>query len=396
MYNDLLFVLVSLIVNEGRKLQVKLFSNDFVNAGRQIELDWAKGLAVIFMIFVHLHISLSEMPLAEIPWSEPYYQVVMFCGGPLAAPTFMILLGVGIVYSRNRNPQKLAMRGLKLVLLHYGLNFTAFGVPSLVMYSQTQNAEYLGDFFTRTFGVDILAFAGLTFLFFALKEKLRLNIAQVLLVVFACSCLNYLLTMPMDEDYLYFGLAAGLFVRVTEYSYFPFVSWIAYPVIGYVFGDLLKRCTDKATLYRYLFLFAALTVAAMTLGAKKYGFDLWWAYIVPDEEMIVGGMNDYYFQDFLQYIQVGGICFAWFGLLYALSCTKVAHLIGTHLARWSKNVTIIYCVHWLILGWLSILELLPHTTNTFIHFMMAIALVICSDLIASLYVKVSTTFLRRE
>jgi hypothetical protein len=42
--------------------------------------------------------------------------------------------------------------------------------------------------------VDILAFAGLTFLFFALKEKLRMKSVHVVLTALALSCLNYILT----------------------------------------------------------------------------------------------------------------------------------------------------------------------------------------------------------
>jgi uncharacterized membrane protein len=155
----------------------------------------------------------------------------------------MILLGAGIVYSKNSTPQRLAVRGLKLIALHYIINVFTFGFPLLIRFFQTQDNTFLSESINYTLGIDILAFAGITLLFFASMKKLKLRFIHIVLITLALSCLNYLLTIPTDN--LIFGFTAGLFVRVCEYSYFPFFAWIGYPVMGYAFANLLARCADK-------------------------------------------------------------------------------------------------------------------------------------------------------
>ena len=208
------------------QLTMKLFDSSYINAGRQPELDWARGFAIFFMVTIHVAEEISGFP----PGLFSHYLTIT--GGPLAAPAFMILLGIGIVYSKNSTPEKLAKRGLSLIGLHYALNLAAVGIPQLIIYAQTGDTMDLYEVYNYVFGIDILAFAGLTFLLFALKEKLRLTTVHLVIFTLVLSCLNIILTIPVDNIYL--GAFLGLFVRVNEYSYFPLFSWIGYPVIGYI------------------------------------------------------------------------------------------------------------------------------------------------------------------
>ena len=352
---------------------MKFFIDEPINTGRQTELDWAKGFAVFFMILVHVKIELPGFPLSNL-----YSKVLEFVGSPLAAPTFMILLGAGVAYSRNNEPKKLAKRGLNLLILHYVLNFASFGLPYLIMLIQTGDAAYKEAFVNHSFGVDILAFAGITFLFFALKEKLRMETVHVIFAALSLSCLNYFLTWVVDN--FWSGPAPGLFVRANEYSYFPFLSWIGYPVMGYIFGRHLIRCTDKKLFYNYLFAFSVLTLATISMGSLKYDFDLWSMHFGPD---------DYYYQDFIQYILVGGICFSWISALYALSGIKIFGFAGKQLARWSRNTTAMYCTQWMIIGWFSILNLIDFPADPSVNFITGIIVVILSDAVASLYKKLT-------
>ena len=353
----------------------KLFNDENINTGRQIELDWARGFAVFFMILVHVKLELPGFPFSSI-----YSKIIEFAGSPLAAPTFMILLGAGIVYSKNNEPKKLAKHGLILLLLHYALNFAAFGLPSLIMLAQSGDSASREDFFNYTFGVDILAFAGITFLFFALKEKLRMQTIHVVFAALALSCLNYLLTWVMNN--FWHGPVLGLLVRANDYSYFPFLSWIGYPVMGYVFGRHLIKCTDKKRFYTYLFAFSALITATITLGSFKYDFNIWEMHFGPDE---------YYYQNLIQYILVGGICFTWISTLYALSGIKALGFAGKQLSRWSRNVTAMYVAQWMIIGWAFIffVDLFPE--DPLLNFLIGIIVVILSDAAASLYKKIKSS-----
>jgi len=351
----------------------KLFSDEQINTGRQSELDWARGFAVFFMILVHVKLELPGFPLSNL-----YSKILEFAGSPLAAPVFMILLGAGIVYSRNKEPKKLAKHGLLLLALHYALNFGAFGLPNLIKLIQTGDVQYRDALFHYTFGVDILAFAGITFLFFALMEKLKLESIHVAFTALALACLNYLLTWLMNT--FWSGPAPGLFIRASEYSYFPFLSWIGYPVMGYIFARHLIRCTDKKRFYKYLFAFSVLITATITLGSFKYDFDIWSMHFGPEE---------YYYQDFIQYILVGGICFSWISLLYTISSVKIFGFVGKLLARWSRNVTAMYCAQWLIIGWFSIMAPSLFPESPVINFGIGIIVVILSDIAAVLYKKLT-------
>ena len=69
-----------------------VFSKDEVNTGRQIELDIAKGFAILFMIWVHTAETFSA-------GTGLGYEIVdNFLGGPFAAPVFMVCMGIGMRY----------------------------------------------------------------------------------------------------------------------------------------------------------------------------------------------------------------------------------------------------------------------------------------------------------
>ena len=79
-----------------------LFSTDKINTNRQTELDIAKGFSIIFMIFIH---TITIAMLFENTVSDAYYVIVgSILGGPFSAPVFMFCMGIGIIYSRNSQP----------------------------------------------------------------------------------------------------------------------------------------------------------------------------------------------------------------------------------------------------------------------------------------------------
>ena len=348
--------------------ETNFFSDQQINSGRQKELDWARGLAVVFMVFKH-----TKEYLPGFDLSSAYSRVICFLGAAPAGPTFMILLGAGIVFSRNKSPKKLALRGASLIALNYALNFAAFGMPELILFAQTGDVAFWKDCVLYTLGVDILAFAGLALLFFALAEKLRLPPVDVALVALILSCLNYL-TPRVDNFPL--GAAAGLFADVNDNSYFPLLSWIGYPVMGYIFGRFLIRCTDKRLFYKYIFAFSAFSVAAFSLGSRKHGFSGVWS--------LFFGADEYFSQDFIQYFLVGGICFLWISILFSLSEIGALDFAGKHLSRWSRNVTPMFVAHWVIVGWLE-LSPVNFPENPYVNFITGVAIVMLSDAAAVLY-----------
>ena len=104
-----------------------LFSEQRVNSGRQVEMDLAKCIAIVFMIFLHCLFVTAGFN-NEI---SPYMQraIGQLLGEPYAAPVFMFSMGVGIVYSKNQIPGYLIKRGIKLMLLGIVVNIGEFFLP---------------------------------------------------------------------------------------------------------------------------------------------------------------------------------------------------------------------------------------------------------------------------
>lgn len=320
-----------------------IFSTEHVNTGRQPEMDFAKCLAIVFMVFVHVIICYPT----TVAFESPYGLIVNFLGSPPAAPMFMFCLGVGLVYSRHSTPTLLCRRGLWLLFLGYLLNFFRATLPLLVASPwidpelpilEGENVFYVA--LRMLFVVDILPFAGLAFLFFALVKKFNANNTSVFILGLSLGLLEQLIPQfNTGNDIL--NELAGLFVWVDHDTAFPFLSWIHYPILGYLFAEALIRCKDKNRLYGVLTPVSLIAFVSLTLLFVKYGISL--------KGMIEGG--EYYAQDFFHVAWCLFFISAWLGLLYFISLFIREGFLLNIVKRWSKNLNAMYIVHWVIIGW---------------------------------------------
>ena len=140
-----------------------------------MELDIAKALSIIFMIFLHTVMVVSGFNNSI----SPAYDFIIgnVLGRPCAAPVFMFCMGIGIVYSRHSQWDLMIKRGVKLYLLGILVNVFEFFLPGFVC------GMLLGrwDIFPMAGGlllfcVDILAFAGLSFILMGFTGNGRRNI----------------------------------------------------------------------------------------------------------------------------------------------------------------------------------------------------------------------------
>lgn len=319
-----------------------------INTGRQLEIDIAKGLAVIFMILVHTQLYFSTGVARE----NPIGVLIDYLGGASSAVVFMFILGVGTVYTKKNNFRQFLKRGLILITMGYGLNVAR------VLMAPAYNEIY---------DVDILQFAGLATILLGAIKVLNVGNFKVALIALALAFLNLILRMLGVSD------PSGLFYGSEWYSYFPFLSWIIFPLAGYIFGDLLIRCKSKTWLYLYIGIPATIIwtfscILFMGILKTDYG----WATDAA-----------YYHMDIKAGIIFTAFTIAWISLFAGIG-PELPKKIKAVFVRWSRNVTPIYIIQWFpICGLTNVIE--PYSLGTLKYLLLVIGIIVICDILACGY-----------
>lgn len=347
------------------------FDREKRNTGRQDEIDLIKGFAIVFMVWDHVCRELG----ADISSYMGMF-IDMILGGPFAAPMFMFCMGIGICYSHNSSPELMADRGIRLLLMGYGLNVIRYTIPHLISSVLTGNSDYMGSWLPQLLEVDILQFAGLAFLGIALARKAKLSNWTLFGIAILLPILGSLLknhgTGMMVPD-----LLLGLFWKTQEHAYFTFFHWFAFPVVGMILGEYLLHCRDKGALYQKLtiVLLPVGVVAAILSYFMGVGF--------------TSGFTEFYYMTPLNVFVMVCLAVIW---VYVNDCwhrrlPKVKIVIFQSM---SKNINRIYCIHWGIIGILSIVRALTwkeRTVNLFVMSVMAFIVLIVSAVMAEHYAR---------
>jgi uncharacterized membrane protein len=297
--------------------------------------DLARGLAVIFMIGVHVlwHWGAPET------WTSPVGQAISFLGGPTAAPVFMFLMGASLAFSSRTSFRSLAVRGLWLLWLGYLLNFLRGVIPAYLglqfgVVTADQIAPFTLPWLATT--VDVHHMAGLSLIAIA-----ALRIAA-------------------RPGWAWLALGAGIvlagpFVRGLEFGtplldapltpvlsgapnvYYAVVPWIAYPLVGAVFGSFVARAADRPRVF----------LAGALVGVALCAAGVAWFVIDPP----VFDVDTYWRMPPSYFVAISGFVLVW---LYACDLA-VRHVPANRafdfLYGWSSRVIAIYFTHWLVVGW---------------------------------------------
>lgn len=106
----------------------------------------------------------------------------------------------------------------------------------LITYLLSGDSAYLETIIPQFFVVDILQFAGLSFLLIALIKKLRISMWWGLAVAAVFSVARTLL-IDKSTDVTLVDYMLGLLWKTNERAYFTLFHWFAYPIIGCIFGQ---------------------------------------------------------------------------------------------------------------------------------------------------------------
>ncbi len=255
-----------------------LFSNEKVNTGRQVELDIAKALSIIFMIFLHTLMVVKGFNYSISPTYDFIFSNVL--GRPCAAPVFMFCMGVGIVYSRRSQWDIMVKRGITLYLLGILVNIFEFFLPGFVC------GTLLGrwDIFPMAGGlllfcVDILAFAGLAFVLMGILKKFEVSNKWLIIIAVAMSVIG---TFLRGSDFglpvlnLFFANFIGC---KGGFGAFPLFNWFIFPIAGYVWGQYFIRAKDKGQFFKLwpVFIITAMIyfyVSSQVLGSGVFSSDV--------------------------------------------------------------------------------------------------------------------------
>ena len=312
----------------------KLFSNQRVNTGRQVELDLSKCLAIFFMIFLHCYFATTYFT-NNISFAMER-AVAHFFGCPFSAPVFMFAMGVGMVYSKNQAPGHMIVRGLKLLQLGFFVNIGEFFVP----YFLSGNLMDDWDRFPIANGlllfcIDVLAFAGMAFVLTGVLKKLKFSAKLILLTALILSIAGSFLRFH-DFGNNIANLIAGYFIGSGGgFTAFPLFNWFIFPAMGLVFGEYYIRCNDKKKLLRFWPLGLIISIS----------------YFVASWYIPKGFLTDahhYYFMTTIDAI---------FCLMCVYGVIGVCYVISKHLSdkqvsfftKISSNLNTIYVIQWFII-----------------------------------------------
>jgi uncharacterized membrane protein len=297
--------------------------------------DLARGLAVFFMILVHV---LFHWGRPET-WSTPLGEVISFLGGPLAMPVFIFLMGASLAYSSRTSFMSLAARGLWLVWLGYLLNLLRGTIPATLamgvgIVTQEQIEPFTPWWLTST--VDLHHAVGLSLLSMALLRLvlkpgwswIALAAAIVVITPFVRGLTfgTPLLDAPLTPVW---GDAPNVY-----YALFP---WVAYPLVGAVFGVTIARAPDRVRAFR------GAALVGVALGA------IGGAWILLDPPGF--DMATYWRQPVQMFFGIMGVVFVWAWLCDVVTRRVPANRAFDVVYGWSGRVITMYFTHWLIVTW---------------------------------------------
>ena len=341
-----------------------------LGTSRRIEaFDLARGLAVLFMVSVH---ALQTYATPEV-YDSPFGWILEALGGPPAAPVFVFLMGAVMAFSRRTGTWAMVRRGFVLLALAYVLNGLRGSLPVWVAIQAGASAAELGGSspLSELTTIDILHFAGMANLALACVRRLSqrpwvwIGVAAVVAVASPWIWGAMSGWPPLDFVLeLLWGTGDG--------TAFPVLPWVAFPLVGMAAGVWLSETDDVSRVFRRL---AQSGVALLAIGGA----------------LTLTGI-DFHLGDYWRTGPGGMLLMIGFVLVWVWLCHLVAQYVlhtvpGRLLIFWSRNVTVFYFIHWVLIGW-SVLLVGYEAFGVLGTLIGIVAIVVASSLLTLVWVRV--------
>jgi len=304
------------------------------SAERVHAFDLARGLAILFMVAVHA----LQTYATDAVYASGIGVFIEFLGGPPAAPVFMFVMGAALAFSRRASFGPMLRRGLLLLVLGYALNGLRGALPLWVAIQSGVSLAELGGAspISELLQVDILQFAGMAYILLAVIRRILRSPWMWLVLAFAIAAGSPWLWGRMSGFAPLDGLLTLLWGLGGEAVAFPVFPWLAYPLVGMAVGTWLAGAEDRDRIFRALLSAGAgLFIFGTGITMTNIGFHL----------------GDYWRSGPGGLIAITGFVFLWLSGCHALAARILKTKVFGLLSVWSRWITVLYVIHWVLLGW---------------------------------------------
>ncbi|MCQ2173919.1 MAG: heparan-alpha-glucosaminide N-acetyltransferase domain-containing protein [Bacteroidales bacterium] len=212
-------------------------------------------MTIVLMIWTHTYESLSTGFEPSLSAINTYVR-----GSIAGAAAFMFCMGTGLAYTTHNSSGESFQRGIKIITTGFILKLFQEIVPALLsslIFNLPDNLVYL----VYGLSVDILQFAGLSFLFIGCLKKLKVEKTGILLISIALSILGTLLEGISTGCYPVDQILGFIWGTPTD-SYFPFFNWFIFVAAGQWFADKYQFLQGKKRFHAISLLVGTLLCAA--------------------------------------------------------------------------------------------------------------------------------------
>lgn len=358
----------------------RAFGPLLTTGGRLRFLDLARGLAIVFMVMQHVQVIFA---VGEGEDSALGLLFVLLGTAP-AAPVFMVAMGFLFGSSTRTGVRSGIVRGLQLFALGYVLNVLRFILP-LLLGTHPRIVELFGDtWWGPFFEIDILQLAGLSLIILGLVKHHLRDPRVVLALAAAVATVSPLLwglggSFLLSENFLLDPLWG-----TGDWVSFPLFPWLTYPLLGLALAGFAARATSATRLMR--------TWALAGLGAVLVGGAV--MLIAPDAGGILA-VGDYYRSGLPMQVLLAGFVLVWLASLWWLDRRLSWRLAPRYLTSLSRNITAVYLIQWIIIGWVAI-TLGVFDQSSWLAALLGVAILVASHVLALAYARVRRALRARQ
>lgn len=347
----------------------RCFDHDPVNRGRQRELDIAKGLIVIRMAISH-SIEILGWFLAPETGGFTWHDFDMMIKDTV--PVFLLCMGISMCYSKKQTSGELLRRALTMGRVVLLLELFRTVIPCFLEWVIFRDFESI-NYRYQVVCVDVLQFATLALFVMALFKRCGLSRKVMLIIAALCSVAGQLLS-GVTTGSVAGDMAAGFLWHSYYAAYFPLLSWLIVPVLGYVTGYAWLRLRDKETFFRWVtpigLVFVLLYYGTMALAGEWYYFS--------------GG--NFCSINLIDVAFVYVVFFVVLGICHYLD--KWVPFVAGYFRSMGSRLNSVYCIHWTIYAFLYLFLLCVVGDNyvpDWLVIPVALAVVVVADLLSRLY-----------